>query len=263
MATIIRVDESNTPQILESLRVDVIKHVFAFYDLQHDPEHTTMYAAFENKQLRGYILIYTALDWTSVILESDQTSAKQLIKYAPEDHFVIHTPPDLSATIKTRFPHSQNYLEDWMTVKTEEAKLIQSNLVHRLSSPQDSLELAKLLTTRNDRPTGDQSKYDEWIRRMPMYGVFLDSELVAYAGSFIQLPQVWMIGGVYTNSTYRNKGYATLATSAITEEALRNAETAALFVRSDNYAAIRAYEKIGYRKIGEKLWVDVGTGLRP
>jgi RimJ/RimL family protein N-acetyltransferase len=263
MATIIRVDESNTPQILESLRVDVIKHVFAFYDLQHDPEHTTMYAAFENKKLRGYILIYTALDWTSVILESDQTSARQLIKYAPEDHFVIHTPPDLSATIKTRFPHSQDYLEDWMTVKTEEAKLIQSNLVHRLSSPQDSLELAKLLTTRNDRPTGDQSKYDEWIRRMPMYGVFLDSELVAYAGSFIQLPQVWMIGGVYTNSTYRNKGYATLATSAITEEALCKAETAALFVRSDNYAAIRAYEKIGYRKIGEKLWVDVGTGLRP
>ena len=44
-----------------------------------------------------------------------------------------------------------------------------------------------------------------------------------------------MIGGVYTQPTRRNKGYATLATSAITEEALGSAEAAALFVRSDNY----------------------------
>ena len=44
---------------------------------------------------------------------------------------------------------------------------------------------------------------------------------------------------------------------------MKYAEAAALFVRSDNYPAIRVYEKIGYRKIGEKLWVDVGTGLKP
>ncbi|HVP17007.1 MAG TPA: GNAT family N-acetyltransferase, partial [candidate division Zixibacteria bacterium] len=88
-------------------------------------------------------------------------------------------------------------------------------------------------------------------------------QLVSYAGSFIQLPQVWLIGGVYTDPEHRNKGYATLATSAITEEALRTADAAALFARSDNHPAIRAYEKIGFRKIGEKVWVDVGTGLKP
>jgi hypothetical protein len=72
-----------------------------------------------------------------------------------------------------------------------------------------------------------------------------------------------MIGGVYTHPNHRNKGYATLATSTVTEEALKHAETAALFVRSDNLPAIRVYEKIGYKKIGEKLWVDMGTGLKP
>jgi len=34
-------------------------------------------------------------------------------------------------------------------------------------------------------------------------------------------------------------------------------------VRSDNYSAIKIYEKIGYKKIGEKLWVDAGTGIKP
>jgi len=76
MLAITQVNESNTPQILNTLKRDVIKHVFAYYDLQHEPEHTTVYAAFENKQLKGYILIYTALDWTSVILESDEEAAK-------------------------------------------------------------------------------------------------------------------------------------------------------------------------------------------
>ena len=72
-----------------------------------------------------------------------------------------------------------------------------------------------------------------------------------------------MIGGVYTHPGYRNRRYATLATSAITDEALGKSDAAALFARSDNYSAIRAYEKIGYRKIGERLWVDVGIGIRP
>ena len=120
-----------------------------------------------------------------------------------------------------------------------------------------------LLSAQKDRPRGIAKKYIDWIGKMPVYGVFVNDELVSYAGSFLQLPEVWMIGGVYTDPNDRGKGYATLATSAVTEEALRNAETAALFVRSDNYSAIKVYEKIGYRKIGEKLWVDVGTGLRP
>ncbi|MDI6847661.1 MAG: GNAT family N-acetyltransferase [Candidatus Bathyarchaeia archaeon] len=128
---------------------------------------------------------------------------------------------------------------------------------------EDASKLAMLLSSREERPRGTVKKYIEWISKMPLYGVFVNGELVSYAGSFIQLPQVWMIGGVYTHSNHRNKGYATLATSAVTEEALKHAETAALFVRSDNYPAVRVYEKIGYKKTGEKLWVDVGTGIKP
>ncbi len=71
----------------------------------------------------------------------------------------------------------------------------------------------------------------------------MDEELVSYAGSLLQLPQVWTIGGVYTHLDHKNEGYATLTTSAVTEEALKNAEAAALFVRPDNRPAIRAYEK--------------------
>jgi len=263
MLQIVKVDESNKREIINFLKLDIVKHVFAFYDIQHKPEKTTMYAAFENSELKGYILIYTALDFPSVILECEESTAEKLIDYAPKNNFIIHAPQNLLSAVKRKLPEAKHYIENWMLVKKGQAKFFKSELTRKLCSNEDASKLAILLSTRKARPRGKTSRYRDLIKNMPTYGVFVDNKLVSYAGSFIQLPQVWMIGGVYTHPNHRNKGYATLAISAVTEEALAKAETAALFVRSDNYPAIRVYEKIGYRKIGEKLWIDVGTGLMP
>lgn len=258
-----KVDEANKQRIIDLFRSDVIRHVFAFYDIKYEPEHTTMYAAFENGSLRGYIVIYTALEYPSVVLECEIDQVEKLIKYAPQEDFILHAPPNLLPTIKGRYPEAKHYVESWMLVKKGEADFFESKLVRRLHNEDDASRLAMLLSTRKDRPQGTVKKYNDLIGKQPIYGVFVDSELVCYAGSFIQLPQVWMIGGVYTHPRHRNRGYATLATSTVTKEALKRAESAALFVRSDNYSAIKVYEKIGYKKIGEKLWVDVGTGIKP
>ncbi|MDI6805283.1 MAG: GNAT family N-acetyltransferase [Candidatus Bathyarchaeia archaeon] len=263
MLRVEKVNKSNKQRIIDILKVDVIKHVFAVYDLQHDPNHTIMYAAFENGNMKGYILIYTALKFPSVILECETDVAKQLLGYAPKNRFILHAPPENLPIIKGKFKEAKSYIENWMLVKKGEAKFFRSDFVHRLHSEMDAYRLFRLLSNREDRTSGTVESNLEFIRKMPTYGVFIGDELVSYASSFLQLPQVWMIGGVYTHPNHRDKGYATLATSAVTEEALKNAESAALFVRSDNYPAIRAYEKIGYKEIGEKLWVDVGTGLKP
>lgn len=263
MAKIEEINEKNKPLIIESLKSDIIKHVFAVYDIQNDPQHTTTYAAFENGSLRGYILIYTAADVPSVILECEDSVAERLLEHAPPSNFIVHATPDLLPAIKKRFPKANHYVEDWMLVRKNEARFFNSELVRRLHTDEDALKLETLLLSRKDRPNSILRKYADWISKRPIYGAFKEDQLVSYAGSFIQLPQIWLIGGVYTHQEHRNKGYATLATSAITEEALRTAEAAALFARSDNYPAIKVYEKIGYRKIGEKVWVDVGTGLKP
>lgn len=78
MVTIEKVDETNKQRVINSIKQDVIKHVFAFYDIQHDPEHTSVYAASENGKLTGYILTYTATDVSSVILEGESDAASQL-----------------------------------------------------------------------------------------------------------------------------------------------------------------------------------------
>jgi len=222
-----------------------------------------MYAAFENGRLRGYILIYTALEFPSVVLECESHIAEKLIEYMPERSFIMRIPWNLLPIVKGRFPDAKHYVKNWMLVKRGETSFLESELVRRLCSEDDALGLFRLLSSRKDRTTGTVQKYIELIAKQSIFGVFVEGELVSYAGSFIQLPQVWMIGGVYTRPDHRSKGCATLATSAVTEEALRNSEAAALFVRSDNYSAVKVYEKIGFKKIGERLWIDVGTGIKP
>lgn len=263
MFSVEKVDGGNVQRVVDSLKLDVVRHVFAFYDILYEPEHTTMYAAFENDSLRGYIVIYTALEFPSAVLQCDRDVVGQLIKYAPKNCFIMHAPPNLLSTVKRRYPNGKCYIENWMLVRKGEADFFGSELVRRLHGEQDASKLAILLSTRNDRTTAPVKKYIDQINEQPTYGFFVDEELVSYAGSFIQLPQVWMISGVYTHPKHRNRGYATLVTSAVTEEGLKNAESAALFVRSDNYPAIRIYEKIGYKKIGEKLWIDVEIGIKP
>jgi predicted GNAT family acetyltransferase len=259
---IVKVDERNRQSIVDSLKSDIIRHVFAFYDIQYDLEHTTMHAAFDNQALKRYILTYTALTPPSVVLDAISNAAEKLITYAPENKFVLHTLPNLLPIVKRRYPEAKCYIENWMLVRKSEATFFKSRIVRKLSAV-DAVRLAELLSNGNNLLRAEEKRYEEWIRKNPTYGVFIDKRLVSYASSFLQLPQVWMIGGVYTRPELRNKGYATLVTSAVTEEALNKAENAALFVGSNNYPAIKVYEKIGYKKIGERVWVDVGTGKAP
>ncbi|MGB9853706.1 MAG: GNAT family N-acetyltransferase [Candidatus Bathyarchaeales archaeon] len=257
------VDERNRQRIVEFLRKDAVRHVFALYDIQYDLANTKMYAALEGEVLKGYILIYTGTAFPSIILEGESEVAKALIEYAPRSNFILHVPRDLMPMVAEKFPNAKCYVEDWMLVKRGHANFFNSPEVRRLSDLEDARKLMMLFSTNEDRPQQSLKKNLERISKTPVYGVFINGELVSCAASLVQLPEAWLIGGVYTHPNHRNKGYATLATSAITGEALKNAEYATLFVRNDNYSAIRVYEKIGYKKIGEKFWVDVGTGLKP
>lgn len=263
MLKIQEINRENSRNIIPHLKADTIRHMFAVNDLMNDPQHTIAYAAIENGSLKGYILTYTGTDIPSVIFECEENVADRLIERAPTYNCIIHAPPNLQQTIKKHFPHAKHYVEDRMLVKSRDAAYFKSELVRQLQSEEDASKLFDLLLSRKDRPQNTLKKYAEWLGKMPICGVFRNNQLVSCAASFIQLPEVWFVGGVYTRPEQRSKGYATLATSAITEEALEKAEAATLFVRSDNHWAKRVYEKIGYRKIGEKLWIDAGTGLKP
>ena len=119
--TVEKINQNNKQRFLDFLRSDVIRHVFAFYDIQYMPKQTNVYTAFENGVPKGYILIYTALEFPSVVMECESNVAKALVEYAPESKFIMHTPSDLLPIVKGKFPDAKHYVENWMLVKKGQA----------------------------------------------------------------------------------------------------------------------------------------------
>ena len=83
--------------------------------------------------------------------------------------------------------------------------------------------------------------------------VLLDrGELVSMTGFTSEVAQVVQIGGVWTPPELRGRGYAR---SAVARHLLsardRGVERAILFTAQDNHPAQRAYEALGFEKIGD------------
>lgn len=81
------------------------------------------------------------------------------------------------------------------------------------------------------------------------YGIFEGAEMVAAAGTHLYAPAegTAAIGNVYTRRDRRERGLGRAVICATLSE-LAALETVGLNVRVDNFAAIRVYESLGFRK---------------
>jgi len=79
-------------------------------------------------------------------------------------------------------------------------------------------------------------------------GIMVDGRLVAVAGTHVVARHegVAVVGNVFTHPAYRGRGYATAATSAVTQELLGFCTSAVLTVDPKNAAAVAAYRRLGY-----------------
>ena len=97
------------------------------------------------------------------------------------------------------------------------------------------------------------------------YGVFDADRLVSVAGTHIvsECEHVAALGNVMTHPGYRGQGLATMAASAVCEELLgRGIELIGLSVSRSNEAAIRVYEKIGFKR-RVPFFEGIATRLEP
>jgi ribosomal protein S18 acetylase RimI-like enzyme len=79
-----------------------------------------------------------------------------------------------------------------------------------------------------------------------------DGRSVAFSAFNAMLPDVVQIGGVYTPPALRSRGYArAVVAGSLAAAATMGVGRSILFTGRDNVAARRAYESIGYRRIGD------------
>ena len=82
------------------------------------------------------------------------------------------------------------------------------------------------------------------------YGVYVDGRLAAVAGTHVVSPAygVAVVGNVYTHPHYRGRGLGGTVTGAVTAGALERCRLVVLSVDPRNRAAVRAYQRLGYRE---------------
>ena len=82
-------------------------------------------------------------------------------------------------------------------------------------------------------------------------GVIAQGRLVAVAGTHVvsRHEGVAVVGNVFTHPAHRGRGFATVATSAVTQALLGYCEYVVLTVDPRNAPAIQAYLKLGYSEV--------------
>ncbi len=250
-----------TDDVINYLQANLPANALDLWNLQHELNNLEVFVSRDQGRITGHLGIFHTPEADYASLSSDAPEvARLLLDGIPKSCVLILEPP-LYKVIKDELRSHVVYPNDRMAVDRGQETITNSDLAVRLSV-EDAPEYIRFGTSFN-APQIPLEWAQERLQRDLVFGVFSDDSLASVASVVARLPRMAVILGVETLQEFRGKGYATVVTSAATREALKHSESCSLFVRSDNSKAIHIYRKLGFTKVGEDLWLDVGTGLVP
>lgn len=106
----------------------------------------------------------------------------------------------------------------------------------------DTEEMLTLTKLTNPGPFGKRTQ------ELGLYlGIHRQGRLAAMAGERQRLPGYTEVSAVCTHPDFQGRGYARILISAVAGKIFERGEIPFLHVREDNVAAIRVYERLGFR----------------
>lgn len=99
----------------------------------------------------------------------------------------------------------------------------------------------------------------EILMSLNCYGAYVGDILASIACTYVRMPEVWLIGNVYTRPSYRGRGLAKAVTSTVTARALVCSTKPFLHVEKNNRPAIRLYARLGYKALRIRPWIKAVT----
>jgi GNAT superfamily N-acetyltransferase len=242
-------DRSAIRRILE---IDRPWAVYALGDLTPGfAEHCDWFALGDEPP--ALVLLYRRFDPPILFAIGSPHRLAHLIHEVAAAAVSLHVRPDALAALQPRYRLEE--IRSMWRMMLEPAAFRGAALDQ--ASPLSGADLAALSALYGDgdreheRPDFfDPSMLEQGIFR----GVWEGQELVAAAGTHLiaQSEGVCAIGNVYTRRDRRQRGLAARVTGAVAAEALsRHLPTIVLNVNQRNVAAIRVYERLGFRKYCE------------
>lgn len=183
---------------------------------------------------------------------------------SPQPLFVMGEPPGVSAVLKqvicpriaylAALPEHVAAIERLYTVESG-APMVRMAVDRRTFQPVQGVTTRLVPAEIGDLNRLYNLGFTSWlpsdsIANGVYHGVRVGGRLVAAAGTHVVSREAGLavLGNVMTHRDHRNRGYAKLTTSAVTQELLRVCEQVVLNVRSDNPPALAAYRALGYRE---------------
>ncbi len=235
---------------------DPIRFTYLFYDIMYYPEVTEAYLSIVGNDITGFVLIYEGLSCPAVHIIGN---IDEPLDYIPRDRCLriyAETRPEITRQlISELMARNDVKVHQSLTMVCHRDSFkpfsLGGNYVVRRLLIDDLEELAKIKEMQ-----GSKVSRVELIARLlsphwHYYGVFMNGKLLSIATAYLKLPEVWVVGDVFTIPEHRNRGLAKAVTSAVTNDAMQSGAMAMLHVYEENLPAIKAYRRLGYVAVQE------------
>jgi ribosomal protein S18 acetylase RimI-like enzyme len=236
------------------LAQDPIANVLPLGDL-YSPlfQVSDVYSAIKSDQVVGVCATYRAFPMPSIVLGTATPEVKQaLVKKALSEisnEFISLCQPTDVDLFKEYSTTLHSHLEQQMIADPPKKFACGAIKVEKVNK-NDLESLNKFYA--------DHSA-EAWVpiqfRAGPYYCVKHQGKIVSAAGVHLVTPQIAQLGNIITDEAYRNRGFATACTSNLAANLASKGRIISLFVRKDNASAIHIYEKMGFYKAREIVFI--------
>lgn len=194
------------------------------------------------------------------------TGWRLLIDRFPAPPYTAVVPPALFRRV--RWPvSSTSHIEDlWFRPRTSRlpsrAEVLPPARHLRRLTPRDREIVARFARSNPNLPS--HSRVDALDLRQAVAYAVVEAQkgrnkILAVARTGPMLPDIWMIGGVFTDPRHRGRGLGKLVTLGLAHEANRHSAHAGLYVRPENLPARHAYRAIGFHRTLSRVFIEVDS----
>jgi ribosomal protein S18 acetylase RimI-like enzyme len=208
---------------------------------------TTWYALYDKNEIVSIALLYSGMSPSTLLLfhEKDLTNSRFLLgsirKFLPEK-FNVHLSPGL-VDIFGMENITENYGHNYRMILKRDPEPVNDPNIRRLNL-RDLNKINKLYLIAYPHNWFDS----RMVRTGKYFGYFVSGVLAGIAGIHVYSPEyrIAALGNIATHPDFRGRKIAYKLTSALCNDLKMNADIIGLNVKSDNMAAIKCYQNIGF-----------------
>jgi len=235
---------SPTKEIEEYLRKDIPLNGLLLYDLTLAWDSSKWYITRENQELTGCLVIYTGgRGMHSFFTRGTPRAVNQLVANLMHPVIFAIIPQAHKPIVDKYYEFLTEGKFLLMRLEQSSCELVSNQKTIRLTAE----DVEEVEAFYQSTPAGAWNPKQLTIG--PFYGIREQTKLISICGTigvYNTSPGVAVIGNLVTLPEYQNRGYGTSVLCAVIRELFDNYRYVTLMVDSENWGAIRIYERLGF-----------------